>query len=203
VTGRAADAPVPVTVNVTISDAALLGGNDEPAHLQGHGPIPARTARGWITAAATDPRSRAALRRLYVRPRSGALVAMQSRARLFPKSLATFIDLRDHTCRTPYCDAPIRHHDHARPHTRGGPTSAHNGLGECARCNYDKETPGWTVTTTTGSHGRHTATFTTPTGHTYNSTAPSAPGHHPIHTTQPKTRIRCTVKPAHNRPLRT
>ena len=32
-------------------------------------------------------------------------------------------------CRTPYCDAPIRHRDHARPWARGGTTSAGNGLG--------------------------------------------------------------------------
>jgi hypothetical protein len=53
-------------------------------------------------------------------PASGALVAMESRSRLFPKGLAHFIALRDDTCRTPYCDAPIRHTDHADPHIRGG-----------------------------------------------------------------------------------
>ena len=55
--------------------------------------------------------------------------------------------LRDQRCRTPYCDAPIRHRDHAEPHNRGGPTSALNGLGSCERCNYAKEAPGWRVTT--------------------------------------------------------
>jgi hypothetical protein len=55
---------------------------------------------------------------------------MESRSRLFPKGLAEFINLRDDTCRTPYCDAPIRHRDHAVPSHRDGPTSAVNGLGE-------------------------------------------------------------------------
>ena len=104
---------------------------------------------------------------------------MQSRSRRFPKGLALFIDLRDQTCRTPYCDAPIRHHDHAHPHHRGGPTSAVNGLGECERCNYTKEAPGWQVSTGIDHTGTHTATFTTPTGATYRSTAPPLPGNSP------------------------
>ena len=69
----------------------------------------------WLVRAVTDRRSTATLRRLYRRPSTGALVAMRSRSRCFPKGLATFIGLRDQTCRTPYCDAPIRHRDHAQP----------------------------------------------------------------------------------------
>lgn len=85
------------------------------------------------------------------------------------------LDLRDQTCRTPYCDAPIRHHDHAVPKRRGGPTSALNGLGECEACNYAKEAPGWSVRTSE-IDGRHTAEFTTPTDAVYRSTAPPLPG---------------------------
>jgi len=117
----------------------------------------------------------ATLRRLYRDPKSGSLVAMESRSRLFPKGLAGFIGLRDRTCRTPYCDAPIRHHDHATPRNRGGPTSATNGLGECERCNYTTEAPGWRVTTG-DENGAHTADFVTPTGARYRSTAPPLPG---------------------------
>jgi hypothetical protein len=101
---------------------------------------------------------------------------MESRARLFPKGLARFIDLRDDTCRTPYCDAPIRHHDHATAHGRGGQTNGLNGLGACEACNYAKEAPGWKVTTTYGDHGCHTAEFITPTGARHHSTAPPLPG---------------------------
>jgi hypothetical protein len=117
----------------------------------------------------------ATLRRLYRHPTSGALVAMESRSRRFPKGLARFIGLRDQTCRTPYCDAPIRHRDHAVPRDRGGPTSARNGLGMCERCNYTKETPGWRVNTC-DANGIHTAEFITPTGKHYRSTAPPLPG---------------------------
>jgi hypothetical protein len=90
--------------------------------------------------------------------------------------LASFIELRDQTCRTPYCDAPIRHHDHAHPHHRGGTTSAVNGSGKCEACNYAKEAPGWQVSTTVDATGTHTARITTPTGAVYHSTAPPLPG---------------------------
>lgn len=107
VTGRAADVPVPVAVNVVLSDRSLLDGADEPARVTGYGPMPAGLARRLIRRALDDERSRATLRRLYAEPRSGALVAMESRSRLFPKALGRFLEVRDDTCRTPFCDAPI------------------------------------------------------------------------------------------------
>jgi len=189
VTGRGCDVAEPVAVNLVIADETLLSGDDSPAVVAGYGPILASVARGLVTAAVTDKRSRATLRRLYRRPSSGALVAMESRSRCFPKGLAGFIGLRDQTCRTPYCDAPIRHRDHARPHHRDGPTSVQNGLGQCERCNYTKESPGWTVTAGDDENGVHTADFITPTRHHYRSTAPPAPGPIPIHISEIETRI--------------
>ncbi len=171
-TGRSAAVPTPVAVNLVLSDRTLLSDDTTPANLSGYGPIPAEVARGLVSAAATDSRSRATLRRLYSHPRSGALVAMESRARRFPKGLATFIGLRDDRCRTPYCDAPIRHRDHATPHNRGGPTAAANGLGLCERCNYVKENAGWHICTHIDETGRHTAEYLTPTGARHRSTAP-------------------------------
>jgi hypothetical protein len=176
VTGRPAEVPVPVTVDLVLTDESLLAGSTSPARVAGYGPVPAAIARRLIAAAVKDRRSRATLRRLYKHPRSGALVAMESRARLFPKGLARFIDLRDDTCRTPYCDAPIRHHDHATAHTRGGQTNGLNGLGACEACNYAKEAPGWKVTTTQDETGGHHAEFITPTGARHHSTAPPLPG---------------------------
>jgi hypothetical protein len=174
VTGRPAGQAEPVAVNLVISDAALLGGADTPALIGGYGPIPAAVARGLVHEAVTDETAKSTLRRLYRRPRTGSLVAMESRARCFPQGLAQFIGLRDQTCRTPYCDAPIRHRDHAQPHNRGGPTTAENGLGTCERCNYAKESPGWQVKAG-DENGTHTAEFVTPTGAKYKSAAPPLP----------------------------
>jgi hypothetical protein len=172
VTGRSAATPTPIAVNLVLSDRTLLSGDNTPADISGYGPIPAEVARGLVMAVGTDSRSRATLRRLYAHPESGALVAMESRARRFPRGLATFIGLRDQRCRTPYCDAPIRHRDHARPWACDGATSAANGLGSCERCNYVKEAAGWRVSTDFDETARHTAEFTTPTGRHYRSVAP-------------------------------
>jgi hypothetical protein len=172
VTGRDATVPTPIAVNLVLSDQSLLGGDSTPADVCGYGPIPAAVARAMVERAVDDPRSRTTLRRLYAHPRTGALVSMESRARLFPRSLATFIEMRDQRCRTPYCDAPIRHRDHAQPWADGGPTTAVNGLGSCERCNYAKEAGGWRVDTSLDENHTHTAKFTTPTGHQYRSRAP-------------------------------
>ncbi|MGD1206452.1 HNH endonuclease [Mycobacterium seoulense] len=172
VSGRSATVPTPVAVNLVLSDETLLGGGDAPAEVGGYGPIPAAVARAMVNGAVTDRRSRATLRRLYTHPRSGALVATESRARIFPRGLAAFIGLRDQRCRTPYCDAPVRHRDHARSWAAGGATTADNGLGLCESCNYVKENAGWRVTTAADENHTHTALFTTPTGKSYRSTAP-------------------------------
>ena len=175
ITGRPAETPVPIALNLVMADTTLAGDDAEPAWLDGYGPVPAGFACKIVGDAVLDDNAKATLRRLYRHPDSGQLVAMESRARIFPKGLAAFIGLRDQTCRTPYCDAPIRHTDHAEPHRTHGPTSASNGLGECEACNYTKEAPGWRVRTDE-RHGRHTADFTTPTGAIYRSTAPPLPG---------------------------
>lgn len=174
VTGLSATTPVPVTVNLVVSDHTLLAGGLEPAHLQGHGPVPAGLARTWIHDA--DASGSAALRRVYARPESGALTAVESRSRCFPSGLAQFIDLRDRECRTPWCDAPIRHHDHIRAHAAGGATEVENGAGLCAACNYAKEGAGWSAQTIPHTGGRrHIVEFCTPTRHRYRSTSPPLP----------------------------
>jgi hypothetical protein len=189
VTGQPADVPTPIAVNLVISDDALLANSTAAALIEGYGPIPAAVARGLVDAAVTDERSRATLRRLYRRPTGAALVALESRSRCFPRGLADFIGLRDQRCRMPYCDAPIRHRDHAQPHRRGGPTTAANGQGTCAHCNYVKETPGWQVSTRTDDNGNHTTDFVTPTGTCYHSTAPPLPGELHITISEIETRI--------------
>jgi len=140
-TGQARADEVPVTINLLMSDSALLGSGHEAAHLPGGGVIPAQIARELAAAGiATDA---AWLRRLYADP-SGSLVALTSRSRFHPEGLAEFLRIRDQgICRTPYCDAPIRHIDHIASAASGGETSAANGEGPCVQCNLVKEAPGW------------------------------------------------------------
>ncbi|MGM7667471.1 DUF222 domain-containing protein [Microbacterium sp. A93] len=172
-TGRTPDEASPVEIQLIMTDTTLLAGSNDPAWIPGHGPLPATTARTLLTDGTVNPadphprreaEARVFLRRLYTCPETGQLVAMESQRREFTGKLRSMIMLRDNTCRTPYCGAPIRHVDHATPYRDGGPTSYANGSGLCERCNYTKEHPGW----------KHQATpdqlhVTTPTGHNYTS----------------------------------
>ncbi|AHK33567.1 HNH endonuclease [Rhodococcus opacus] len=173
-TGRAAAGGVPVAVNLVLSDETLLAGGHEAAQLQGFGPIPAGIAR-QLVADAADGDTEMSLRRVYSCPQSGALTAMESQARTFPKSLRQLIDLRDRTCRTPWCDAPIRHRDHIRSRRESGATSADNGSGLCEACNYAKEGDGWSARAVDNPGGTHLIDVRTPTGHQYRSAAPQLP----------------------------
>ena len=117
------------------------------------------------------------VRRLFTEPTGRDLVALESTASLFPPKLIDYLVLRDDVCRTPWCGAPIAHADHINPRHAGGKSTATNGQGSCAHCNLTKEAPGWHhEVTATGLHhpseGSHAIVITTPTGHTYHSTAP-------------------------------
>ena len=159
---------VPVMVNLIVRDSELLGDEDGAGWVEGQGFAPGDLIRSWI-ADNLESGQGAWVRRLYEQPSTGNLVAMDSKAELFQGRLAEFLRLRDRICRTPGCGAPIRHLDHVEPRSRGGTTTADNGQGLCEVCNYAKEADGWSARTVPGP--RHTVETTTPTGHTYTSTA--------------------------------
>lgn len=187
-------------VQLIMTDRTLLQGDSEPARLPGYGTVPAQVARDLVRGGAQECRKGREgsgitadgadrpgthddaarpvwLRRLYTAPETGRLVAMDSRARLFPPGLRRLIATRDATCRTPYCDAPIRHADHIVPWRVTGTTDAEGGQGLCESCNYVKEAPGWSARPLPGP--QHAIEYRTPTGHTYVSTAPPLPGSPP------------------------
>lgn len=166
VTGQTHPDQTPIELQLVMTDKTLLAGSHTPADIIGHGPIPAGVARYLL--ASLHPDTRLWLRRLYTHPRTGELVAMESRRRHFPKPLRRFLLTRDQLCRTPWCGAPIRHTDHVQPHRSGGTTSAANGQGLCERCNQIKETTDWHTTPEPDG----TVTTTTPTRHRYHSNAP-------------------------------
>jgi hypothetical protein len=158
VTGQCSAEDVPVEVHLVMTDRALLGADETPAWLVGHGPVPSGTARRTVR----DTDAEVFLRRLYTAPRTGQLVQMDSKRREFTGMLRRMVILREDTCRTPWCDAPVRHIDHATPARDGGATDWENASGLCAACNYAKENPGW-------EHRADSAELevTTPTGHRY------------------------------------
>ena len=185
--GRLAGVPAGtgVEIKLVMGAEALFGGSDEPAHLQGYGPVSA----GWVRALLRrhDPAVRVWLRRVFTTPDGSALAGMESRRREFTGALRELIIARDQFCRMPWCGAPIRHVDHARRHADGGPTSLGNGNGLCEACNYAKEAPGWNAEPAQEpGGGGHVIRINTPTGHHYTSRAPDPPGRS-RQTTRPKT----------------
>jgi hypothetical protein len=177
VTGQATADGVPVAVHLVVTDTTLLGTGNEPAELHGYGPVPGGWARDLVRTAIERLGAEGAgwLRRVFTDPVTGDVTAMDSRTRRFCEGLDLLIAVRDAgICRTPYCDAPIRHSDHAVPYDEGGRTNADNGQGLCQACNIAKQAPGWQARPRPGP--RHTVATTTPTGHTYESTAPPMPG---------------------------
>ena len=167
---------MPVEVKLVMTDQTLFNhgaGSDEPAMVEGFGPIPAELARRIALIASAE--ATLWLRRLYTDPESAHLVAMESGRRAFSGGLAEFLVTRDQICRTPWCDAPVRHGDHVVPREEHGVTSAENGQGLCEACNYAKQAPGWYARPGPTGAGDVIETVT-PTGHTYRSRAPDSPG---------------------------
>jgi hypothetical protein len=97
-----------VEIQLVMTDRTLLRGDSEPARLPGYGIVPAALARNLIRQTGTPADGGDAAgagnaagqdfkvwtRRLYTAPYSGELVAMDSRARLFPPGLRRFIQAR-------------------------------------------------------------------------------------------------------------
>ena len=146
-----------IEVQLIMTDRALLQGDSEPARLPGYGIVPAGWARDLLTTtkAGQQAGQQVWLRRLYTAPGTGDLIAADSRSRLFTTGQRRFLRARDDLCRTPYCDAPIRHYDHVTPWHTNGPTSLANGAGLCEACNHTKELDGWTTRPHRAPRTRH------------------------------------------------
>ncbi|MGH8893912.1 MAG: HNH endonuclease signature motif containing protein, partial [Actinomycetes bacterium] len=111
-------------IGVVVALSTLLGLDDEPGELAGHGPITAEVARR-IAAEGT-------WRRLLTDPVTGQLVAMGSERYEPPQEMRDAVIARDKTCRGPGCRMPADRGD--LDHTiewPGGPTRPDN---LCALC---------------------------------------------------------------------
>jgi hypothetical protein len=162
-----------VEIQLVMNGAMLLGSDREtPAHLVGYGPIP----QGIAAEILADAEGSVLIRRVYAHPDDNTLVAMDSKGIVFPGRLRKLLFTRDgEICRTPWCDAPVRHGDHVTPRARGGRTALDGGQGLCEACNYAKEAPGWRHQTRSSWPARHLVEITTPTRHTHWSQAPPLP----------------------------
>ena len=99
-------------------------------------------------------------------------------ARLFRSSpRPVHPSLRDRFCRTPWCDAPIWHRDHARAAASGGLTNGDNGQGLCEACNHAKQAPGWRSRPSPGAGPHTNRDHERRPASTYRSQAPPSVSH--------------------------
>ncbi|MEV0289715.1 hypothetical protein AB0H36_36785 [Kribbella sp. NPDC050820] len=154
-------------IEVIVAATTLLGLDDDPAELTGHGPIPARMARR-IAADGT-------WRRLLTDPVNGAVLEA-STTRHDPGALVTETLLARHpVCAWPGCNRASRDcdRDHITPFADNGTTSLAGLAPYCEFHHVIKDTRAWGWRTTSRPGG--SITLTTPTGHRY-TTVPSALG---------------------------
>ena len=161
--GRAA------TVNVTVPITTLLGLDDQPAHLHGHGPITAETARR-LGADGT-------WRRLLTDPATGALLDYGTTRYTPPADLVDHITARDRSCRFPTCTHPAEScdFDHTIPAADGGPPAPPTAHHYTAVTISTKPTTAGDSTNPNPANSSGPSTPATPTKSTPKSSDPSSP----------------------------
>jgi HNH endonuclease/Domain of unknown function (DUF222) len=148
-------APGKPLVQIVMAHSTLIGADDQPAELVGHGPIPADLAR--------DIAADAVWHRLLTDPLSGTLLDYGRTTYHPPAALDDHIRARDQHCRFPHCrrraiDTEL---DHVIAWADGGETSAANLRALCVHHHKLKHHAGWHVE----AHPDGRLTWTTPTGH--------------------------------------
>jgi hypothetical protein len=155
---------VGVTVALTIPMLSLLGHSDEPALLEGVGPIDIETARRLC---ATVP----SITRLLTDPLSGTIVGIDPRQYRVPTALKRWLAIVQVTCDFPGCGRRAAHCDldHTRPWAHGGTTTADNLSHRCRKHHTMKHQTKWQVEKPPGAER---AIWTSPTGYSREADPP-------------------------------
>jgi hypothetical protein len=145
-------------VLVTVPALTLMGLDDEPASLEGYGPMPAEVAR---VLAAKAP----GFIRLLTHPETGAVLSVGRDRYAVPAELRTVLRVRDETCRGLGCTrrAATCDVDHGHAWADGGRTDLDNLAHLCRGDHTRKHRLGWTMTHLPGG----TIRWTSPFGRTY------------------------------------
>lgn len=148
-----------VSVGVLVPVLTLLGHSDEPAILDGYGPIDADTARRLAAHAPS-------FTRLLTHPVSGALLDVDRTSYRPPADLKRWMAAIDQTCTFIGCGRLARTSDldHTVDHQHGGPTRASNLAHLCRHHHRLKHMTKWTVKSEPGAPGHRTVSWTSPTG---------------------------------------
>ncbi|WP_285247211.1 HNH endonuclease signature motif containing protein [Pseudarthrobacter sp. efr-133-R2A-89] len=158
-------------VLVTVPVFSLLGLTEEPALLDGFGPIPASMARRLVAGGAET------FYRVLVDPRDGAPLEIGRTRYRLPETIKQWIRLRDRTCTFPGCTnhTPDNDTDHLTPWHHGGTTDARNLAQLCPRHHRLKHARPWTPDPATRNEPPG---WTSPTGRHYQ---PEHPDPQPTH----------------------
>lgn len=144
--GICAGVPVPrAQVLVTVPVFSLLGATEEPAVLDGYGPIPPSMARELVAEGADS------IYRVLVDPRDGAPLEIGRTSYRIPKALRHWLRLRDAKCSFPACNNQSldTEADHLLAWANGGSTGISNLAQPCRKHHRLKHTTAWTPTTAT------------------------------------------------------
>ncbi|TAM70474.1 MAG: HNH endonuclease [Microbacteriaceae bacterium] len=151
------------TVHVTVPVLTLLGASDEPAMLDGYGPIDPEAARALAAQAPS-------FTRILTHPVTGTVLDIDRTRYCVPADLRRWLQVRDETCRFPGCNRRAGHSDldHTKAWNDGGTTCALNLEHLCRRHHVMKHKCSWKVTRAPDG----CLDWVSPTGRTYR-TAPA------------------------------
>jgi len=178
--GQGAAVPAAM-VHVVVNVESLIGLEETPAQLEGHGPITPAQARALVTAPGSQ------LRRLFV-DGAGKLVRVEPRRYRLGAQLQRHLRARDRTCSFKGCTMPARRCDLDHMHAFGdGGCSCEENLHPACRTHHQEKTAGlwrvhregdaivWTSTTT----GRRYVSIPEPYPVAGNQGPPDRPGFWP------------------------
>lgn len=128
------------TVHVTVPVLSLMGATEEPALLDGYGPIDADAARGLAASAPS-------FTRLLTHPVSGAVLDVDRTTYRPPADLKRWLEVRDGTCRFPGCArrAGRCDVDHTVDWQHDGRTAFDNLAHVCSLHHHLKHETTWSV----------------------------------------------------------
>ncbi|MHC2185191.1 hypothetical protein ACVLV4_000829 [Rathayibacter agropyri] len=152
-------------IAVTVPALTLLGRSDQPAVLDGYGPLDPETARRLAAEAPS-------FTRLLTHPENGAVLSVGRDSYRVPSDLKRHLQHRDATCRFPGCTRSTRHADldHTTDWQHGGTTSADNLAHLCRHHHRLRHTTSWT----SRQDADGTLHWISPTGRRH-TTTPAAP----------------------------
>jgi hypothetical protein len=160
-------------VLIAVPVMALLGMTEEPAMLDGYGPIPPSMARQLIADGAES------FHRVLIDPRDGAPLEIGRTSYPVTKAQRRWLRLRDGKCPFPGCSNQSLDNDadHVLAWAKGGATGISNLGQPCRRHHRLRHTTGWTPT---GASKHEPPGWTSPAGRHYQSEQPDwEPPHWP------------------------